>query len=213
MLTIQRKTTVELSWEAIATAAKVDKLHELLCLGDEIPVELKTGEQVVLQLVDLTTGDRPCFMLKDCLKEEQPMNKTNTNKGGWKDSWMREWLNGTMLQLLPDELQAIIVPRVIKQRIGGEVVETEDKLWLPSFAEMFGENKDWAPADEGDAQFQLFQTERSRVKECGNRGTWWYWLRSPYGSYSTTFCSVYSSGNAINVSASYACGVAFGFCL
>lgn len=213
MLTIKRKTTVELSWEAITTAAKVDKLHELLCLGDEIPVELKTGEQVVLQLVDLTPGDRPCFMLKDCLKEEQPMNKTNTNKSGWKDSWMREWLNGTMFHLLPDELQAIIAPRIIKQRIGGELVETEDKLWLPSFAEMFGADTDWAPADEGDAQFQLFQTERSRVKECGNRGTWWYWLRSPYGSNSTTFCTVYSSGGANSSHASNAYGVAFGFCL
>lgn len=212
MLTVKRNITVELSWEAIATAAKAGKLNELLCLGDEIPVELKTGEQVVLQLADLTVGDRPCFVLKDCLKEEQPMNKKPTNKGGWKDSWMREWLNGTMFQLLPDELQAIIVPRVIKQTIGGKVVETEDKLWLPSFAEMFGANSDWAPADTGDAQFQLYQTERSRVKECGGRGTWWYWLRSPSGSDSTYFCSVDFNGYATNY-ASSADGVAFGFCL
>ncbi len=213
MLTVKRNITVELSWEAIATAAKVGKLNELLCLGDEIPVELKTGEKVVLQLADMTVGDRPCFVLKDCLKEEQPMNKKLTNKGGWKDCWMREWLNGTMFQLLPEELQAIIVPRVIKQTIGGEVVETKDKLWLPSFTELFGENKDWAPADTGDAQFQLYQTERSRVKECGDRGTWWYWLRSPCGSNSTGFCSVISGGGANYNYASYSYGVAFGFCL
>lgn len=51
------------------------------------------------------------------------------------------------------------------------------------------------------------------MKEVPGRGTWWYWLRSPYGSYSTDFCFVYSDGDASYDNASYAIGVAFGFCL
>ena len=86
------------------------------------------------------------------------------------------------LMQLGDELPEIIVLRVIRQNLNGEITETKDALWLPSFTEMFGENDRWAPADTGDIQFQIFTTERSRVKECGDRGTWWYWLRSPYGS-------------------------------
>lgn len=143
------------------------------------------------------------------------MNKRMTNKGGWRDCEMRMWLNETIFHMLPDELQEIIVPRHIVQTVDGEALESEDKLWLPSFTEMFGKEnaEDWAPADTDETQLELFATERSRVKEVPGRGTWWYWLRSPYASTSAYFCLVYSSGNANNDGASYANGVAFGFCL
>lgn len=213
MLEITRTTTVPMSWAEIKEYAQADKLRELMQLGDELPLELKTGEKITAQLCDLTPGDRPCFVLKNCMKDEKPMNKRDTNKGGWEKSFMREWLNGTVLHLLPDELQEIIVPRAIRQNLNGKIAETKDALWLPSFTEMFGENDSWAPADAGDIQFQLFTTERSRVKECGNRGTWWYWLRSPRGSNSATFCDVNSNGDASYNNASNSSGVAFGFCL
>ena len=208
MLEIKRMT----SWVEIKEAAK----NGTLTLGDELPITLKTGEEVTLQLADMTLGDRPCFVLKDCLKDEKPMNKRPTNEGGWEKSFMREWLNGTVFHMLPDELQEIIVPRVIRQKLGGETVETQDKLWLPSCTEVFGAERarNWAPADaEDEQQLQLYKTERSRVKECGDEGTWWYWLRSPFGSSPTYFCSVDSLGSAYGNNASTSFGVAFGFCL
>ena len=214
-VTITKKTQQQVTWELLKTLADECRIEELLAVGDELQVELKTGEAVAFQLADLCmgTGGRPCFILKDCMKDEKPMNKRDTNKGGWEKSFMREWLNGTVLHLLPDELQEIIVPRVIKQKLGSKTVETVDKLWLPSHTEMFGADAEWAPADTEDAQLALFRTERSRVKECGNRGTWSYWLRSPYGSYSTNFCFVSSNGSASYGYASYTRGVAFGFCI
>ena len=80
---------------------------------------------------------------------------------------------------------------------------------------MFGKEgaEDWAPADTDETQLELFSTERSRVKERPGNGTWWYWLRSPYGSNSASFCYVNSSGDASYDGAGYAFGVAFGFCL
>ena len=213
MLEITRTTTVPTSWAEIKEYAQADKLRELMQLGDELPLEMKTGEKITAQLCDLTPGDRPRFVLKDCMKDEKPMNKRATNAGGWEKSFMREWLNETIFRQLPDELQEIIVPRVIRQNLNGKIAETKDALWLPSFTEMFGENDSWAPADAGDIQFQLFTTERSRVKECGNRGTWWYWLRSPNGSNSTGFCHVDSDGSANGSYASNSTGVAFGFCI
>ena len=217
MLEIKRMTTVPTSWVEIKEAAKNGTLPDMLTLGDELPITLKTGEEATLQLADMTLGGRPCFVLKDCMKDEKPMNKRDTNEGGWGKSFMREWLNGTVFHMLPDELQEIIVPRAIRQKLGGETVETQDKLWLPSCTEMFGAERarDWAPADDEDEQqLQLYKTERSRVKECGDEGTWWYWLRSPNGGNSTGFCGVGSSGGANGdryASTSY--GVAFGFCL
>lgn len=234
MLEIKRMTTVPTSWVEIKEAAKNGMLHELLTLGDELPITLKTGEEVTLQLADMTMGDRPvegvmnapstqpagicrpCFVLKDCMKDEKPMNKRATNEGGWGKSFMREWLNGTVFHMLPDELQEIIVPRAIRQKLGEETVETQDKLWLPSCTEMFGAEcaRDWAPEDDEDEQqLQLYKTEHSRVKECGDEGTWWYWLRSPSGSNSTHFYYVTSNGTADYYNASTSIGVAFGFCL
>ena len=109
----------------------------------------------------------------------------------------------------------MVVPRTIRQKINGEEVQTQDKLWLPSFTEMFGAEAaaEWTTGDLGDEQFELFDSERSRVKEVPGRGTWWYWLRSPDGSDSAYVCSVNSNGNADYDAASYAYGVAFGFCL
>ena len=80
---------------------------------------------------------------------------------------------------------------------------------------MFGKEnaEDWAPADTDETQLELFSTERSRVKEVPGNGTWWYWLRSPYGSNSTHFCVVDSGGGAACDVAGGARGVAFGFCL
>lgn len=210
---IIRKREEPASWTLIQTLAAEGKLGELLQVGDELKCQLKTGENVTFELADMR--ERPCFVLKDCMKDEKPMNKKLTNAGGWRDSFMRKRLNGTIFHMMPDALQEIIVPRTIRQTLDGAVVETEDKLWLPSFTEMFGKEgaEAWAPADTGDEQFQLYTSEKSRVKEQGEHGTWWYWLRSPFGGGSTAFCRVASTGGADYYYASTSSGVAFGFCL
>ena len=212
-MNIRKTITSEIEWNTIKKAQADGKLQELFQLGDELDITLKTGEELTAQVAD--TKEHMRFVLKDCMKDEHGMNKKMTNEGGWRDSGMRLWLNETVFHMLPDELQEIIVPRRIAQTMDGETLESEDKLWLPSFTEMFGKEnaKEWAPADTNETQMELFTTERSRVKEAPGKGTWWYWLRSPYGSLSTYFCLVDSYGSASYNSASYGRGVAFGFCL
>lgn len=213
-MNIRKTITSEIEWNTIKKAQKDGKLQELLQVGDELDITLKTGEALTAQAAG-TTENGLRFVLKDCMKDMRSMNKRVTNKGSWRDCEVRLWLNETIFHMLPDELQEIIVPRRIVQTMDGEVLESEDKLWLPSFTEMFGKEnaKDWAPADTDETQMELFATERSRVKEVPGNGTWWYWLRSPYGSYSAYFCNVYSNGGAVYGGASGAGGVAFGFCL
>ena len=212
-MNIRKTITSEIEWNTIKKAQADGKLQELFQLGDELDITLKTGEELTAQVAD--TKEHMRFVLKDCMKDEHGMNKKMTNEGGWRDSGMRLWLNETVFHMLPDELQEIIVPRRIAQTMDGETLESEDKLWLPSFTEMFGEEraKDWAPADTNETQMELFTTERSRVKEAPGKGTWWYWLRSPRGSNSACFCYVNSDGGADYYDASNADGVAFGFCL
>lgn len=213
-MNIRKTITSEIEWNTIKKAQADGKLQELLQVGDELDITLKTGEALTAQAAG-TTENGLRFVLKGCMKDMRSMNKHMTNKGSWRDCEMRLWLNETIFHILPDELQEIIVPRRIVQTVDGEALESEDKLWLPSFTEMFGKEntKEWVPADTDETQLELFSTERSRVKEVPGNGTWWYWLRSPRGSFSACFCCVDSDGNAIYINASNAGGVAFGFCL
>lgn len=223
MFDITTKTTITTDWAQLKTVQERGNLAEVLEVGSEFPICLEADadnendvfEQLTAQVAHATKECRVMVVLKDCTGQMHAMNDHATNEGGWKDSAMRKWLNEDVLHRLPKELQAMIVPRTIRQKINGEEVQMQDKLWLPSFTEMFGADAaaEWAPCDLGDEQFELFDSERSRVKEVPGRGTWWYWLRSPDASYSTTFCLVLSNGRADFNSAGYAYGVAFGFCL
>lgn len=223
MFDITTKTTITTDWAQLKTVQERGNLAEVLEVGSEFPISLEADadnendvfEQLTAQVVHVTKEGRVMVVINDCMEKMHAMNDYATNEGGWKDSAMRKWLNEDVLHRLPKELQAMIVPRTIRQKINGEEVQMQDKLWLPSFTEMFGADAaaEWAPCDLGDEQFELFDSERSRIKEVPGRGTWWYWLRSPSASHSANFCLVDSGGNAYAYYASIAYGVAFGFCL
>ena len=205
------KTEKEITFEMLQEAAKNHTLKDLLKSGDQIPVTLKSGESVVYTVGHDKTGKTFLFQ-EDCLDETRPMNKKNTNAGGWKASDMRKWLNATFFALLPDELQAIIIPRKVVQILNGERVETEDKVFLPSKTQLFGDGP-WSEREPEDSQIDIFKTEKSRVKECGDSGTYWYWTSSPYYGNTNTFCNVNYTGYANNDNATYSSGVAPGFCI
>lgn len=131
------------------------------------------------------------------------MNEDWTNKGGWLACDMRRYLNEDVIALLPDELVAAIKPR----KFGKE----EDKLWLFSEMEVFGDH-DWTENDpDRGFQFEYFKDRRNRIKVDEDGDASWWWERSPFGSTSGNFCVVSSGGNA-NFSYAYgASGVCFGF--
>lgn len=109
-MNIRKTITSEIEWNTIKKAQADGKLQELLQVGDELDITLKTGEELTVQAVG-TTERGLIFLLKDCMKDEHGMNKRMTNKGGWRDSEMRLWLNETIIHMLPDELREMIVPR------------------------------------------------------------------------------------------------------
>ena len=202
--TVITKSAATSSWEKIREADYP--------VGTIITDTLKDGTPVTFEIAAADVyGAKKAIVLSDCLPGEQRMNVDWTNKGGWPASEMRNKRMEEIFNLLPDELQAIIVPRTIKQRIGGKIVESVDKVWLPSATEMFGEGAWGTDADVDDVHFPLYSTEKSRVKELPGRGTWWYWLRSPYTGSSYNFYSVTASGSSYANGAYIAYGVAFGF--
>lgn len=138
------------------------------------------------------------------------MNERWANAGGWPACDMRRYLNTTVFDLLPDDLQEVIGLTTIKRVIDGETVTCEDKLFLLSRTQVFGKGR-WTEKEPDDTQLDIFLTERDRVKLCSDHGTWFWWLRSASGYYA--FYYVDMSGSSNYTSASGSCGVALGFCI
>lgn len=100
--------------------------------------------------------------------------------GEYSKSDLRKWLNDELYNRLPDDLKRIIVP-VLKRQVAYDADwncytdEVVDKIWIPSFAELF----------EGGYP-DLFTDDESRAMGA------FYWLRSAY--YTSGFYRVDSSG-------------------
>lgn len=166
MATITTKETRAFNWANPGT----------LKVGDEIVETLKDGREVVFVVMD-----DGVIGLKNLLGYHR-MNEDWTNEGGWLACDMRRYLNSEVLALLPDELVAAIKPR----KFG----EEEDKLWLFSEMEVFGEH-DWTENDpDRGFQFEYFKDRRNRIKTDEDGDADWWWERSPYGSNSNSFCNV-----------------------
>ena len=70
----------------------------------------------------------------------------------------------------------------------------------------------WVRNEEPDSfQLEIFKRERDRVKEHVGDGTWYWWLRSPYASNSTSFVRVSTDGTVGANNAICSLGFAPGF--
>ena len=158
MATITTKETRAFNWANPGT----------LKVGDEIVETLKDSREVVFVVMD-----GGVIGLKNLLGYHR-MNKDWTNEGGWLACDMRRYLNEEVIALLPDALIAAIKPR----KFG----EEEDKLWLFSEMEVFGEH-DWTENDpDRGFQFEYFKDRRNRIKVDEDGDASWWWGRSPNGS-------------------------------
>lgn len=145
--------------------------------------------------------------LKDCLKEEDKINREDTNQGGWESSDIREWCNDWFAQSIPQTLQPIFKNFVNSTYADGKIAETTDLFALPAEVEVYGSTK-YSAQGEG-TQFELYKNPLNRIK-ClgpgGHQAGWWE--RSPFSSSSTRFCIVNSNGNANIINASNTYGLA-----
>ncbi len=194
----------------LRTNKAAGKLDELLRPFDEIDVPLTTGGTVTV-VCGYVTPTTARFVFKDCW-DEHVMNKENTNKTGYYKSDARKHVLEDILPNIAPEWREIIVPRTIVEIIDGERVEYNDPMWMLSATDVFGAPDDAWWKDLGDDfQLPIFKRERDRVKECGDNGTYPWWLRSVYATYTYNFCSVNTGGSANYINAYYSSGFAPGF--
>lgn len=223
-------STINESWAELdaMTQAQIEAKY---AVGDTKLIDLGTEGKVYAQIAgfgldDLTSGGKAkvTFVTKGMLATFHRMNPANSSgtqgtgaNGGWEYSEMRTYLSGTVLPLLPSELQSAIkaVTKYSGNIVPGESTVTkdgcvtQDKLWIPSHREVFGES---TYEENGPVYSGLFPDQNSRVKYSQSGSVDYWWLRS--ASSVLYFRGVGTYGNAYQYYANDSTfGVVLGFCI
>lgn len=161
------------------------------------------------------------------------MNTSETNDGGWRNSYMRNTLLGglydpkkplenSLLAAMPEDLrQEMKSVTKYTDNVGngtnatGNVTGTTDYLWLLSEYEVQGKRTYANNAEQSSQkQYDYYKAGNSKIayKHSATNTAVWWWLRSPYYYYNYGFCFVYTDGTANNNNANYSAGVLPGFC-
>ena len=137
------------NWETIATNVK----NGNMCgyhVGDEKEIELTgfgTHNVRISNVSECTNGETSetaCgFVVEfvDVITRYQ-FNSSGLNVGGWRDTKVRTYINETIYKSLPRDLQNIILTTKVISSYGkndSANFETEDKLYLLSSEEVFGD--------------------------------------------------------------------------
>ena len=134
------------------------------------------------------------------------MNTSNTNSGGWNNSYMRKTICPAFLAALPTAWQNIIAActKYSDNTGGGSntasyVTATSDKIWLLSEMEVQG-TRSYANSAEANyqKQYDYYKNGNSKVKyqHTATTSACLWWLRSVYASYTSYFCGVSTDGSA-----------------
>lgn len=211
------------TFSEISTIAASGKASAYFKRGDIKNVTLKNNEVIQLEIADfnhddLNSGGKApiSFIVKNCLlfTGTRYMNSSNTNVGGWNNSYMRGTVMAEILAQLPDDLVAVI-KQVKKYTTAGNqqttIQTTVDKLWLPSCIEVGTITSGAGYVNEG-SQYPIFTDNNSRIKMYNGSAYLW-WLRSPNTGNATYFHFVYSDGSNANNYANNTFGVVFGLCI
>jgi hypothetical protein len=158
------------------------------------------------------------------------MNTMNKNSGGWENSNMRTALcgtslssySGTFIGVLPSELRAALksvtkyTNNTGKSTAASAVTATTDYIFLLAEYEVFG-SISYGNTNEKNkqAQYAYYSAGNSKIKykHNGTSTAAFWWLRSPFASYSDNFLSVYTGGTVGDAGANISLGFAPGFCV
>ena len=210
------------SWEQISAASEAGIAEVLWKVGDEKDIQLTNGERLTVQIYgfehdDLTQGGKAgiTFGLKELMHNARSMSGSATNEGGFTQTQMYSWLNGTLYEQLPLELRNMIKAADKKTAVGGGSgsIRTDSmKVFLFAEAECFSTLHHSYPG-EGE-QYEIFKDSANRIKVLEGPQILEWWERSPRASDTMSFCLVHSTGDAgyTNAAWPYA-GVNFGFCV
>ena len=166
-------------------------------MGDRIRFTMADGETAEAMAVKILEDGSGLFIFTDCMRTEYRLHKPGKYPG-WEKCELREKLNGEILERLPEDLKARLVP-----------FENGDLLRIPTEREIFGENPYGEPEPESVEQFKPMKDRRWRIAFQGfGSGAWeWYWLQNRSVDSATNACLVGITGLASLHGASSSLGV------
>ena len=135
------------------------------------------------------------FLLDQYLDEAYPMNRKNTNKGGYEESDLRETLRSKEILDLFDDWGDRMVP-----------FDNGDLLRIPFFGEIFGQEDAEYFEPDGCDQWELMKDRKNRIAFRQNCREWG-WLQNKRKGSATHFCDVDANGGAGAWGASDSIGV------
>lgn len=161
--------------------------------------KIQTGDQIRVGHYTATcqtvTLKGALFLLDQYLDEAYPMNRKNTNKGGYEESDLRETLRSKEILDLFDDWGDRMVP-----------FDNGDLLRIPFFGEIFGQEDAEYFEPDGCEQWELMKDRKNRI--AFRQNCWeWGWLQNKRKGSAEAFCTVGSYGTANYWGASDSLGV------
>ena len=214
------------SWATIAANVKSGNTSKYN-VGDTKEVDLgELGTHTVrisnMSECESETSETACGFVVEFadIITRQKFNSTNTNVGGWKDSEIRTYINSTIYNALPSDLQNVIVSTKVISGHGstsGETnFETQDKLYLLNAQEVWNGNS-YDTSVGTSKQLDYYKNQgvtassyAGAIKQYNGSNSVW-WLRSAYSIAAISFLSVYSDGDWSRYDASDSYGVSPAF--
>lgn len=157
--------------------------------------ELQIGDRILISLAELgdftatvyKIEDRGILFIFDDYVTTRPMNKKNSNEGGYEKSDLKKWINSVLLKAFPAELRYRITD-----------------LSIPTVGELFGHDDEWANEyleTDTDEQLPLMKERRNRIAFF-EKDWEWGWLRN---AVKEKFSSAYFAGVSFDgITGSYA---------
>jgi len=182
--------------------------------GTKFSVKLTNGKTMEYRIVginhdDLADGSGKAgltFEAANDALDQQRMNATNENAGGWEKSELRDRLNtGDLWALLPSELQSKVksVAKMTDNKGGGTPSATTDKVFLVSATEVYGNfwSNDHLQSD--GSQYEYYASKGVTLRNySGAASGYSCWTRSASTGYSISFHYVQWNGDCANANAS-----------
>ena len=198
------------SWATIAANVKSGNTSKYN-VGDTKEVDLgELGKHTVrisnMSACESETSETACGFVVEFadIITRQKFNSTTTNVGGWKDSEIRTYINSTIYNALPSDLQNVIVSTKVISGHGstsGETnFETQDKLYLLNAQEVWNGNS-YDTSVGTSKQLDYYKNQgvtassyAGAIKQYNGSNSYW-WLRSAYSIYTSYFLSVNGAGD------------------
>lgn len=172
---------------------KIERMTEIETPDIQIGDRLRVGRYTAT--CQKVTEKGATFLLDQYLDRPMPMNKKNTNHGGYDNSDLRKYLQSDTVLSDFEEIRPYMKPW-----------NNGDLLRIPFAGEMFGDEvPQWIESDSNEQWPLMTDAHNRAASRCGEPE--WGWLANTFRDTSTDFCLVNAYGYAADWGASNVVGV------